>query len=104
MLLPLLLLVAAALLPPAARAQQVRTTYQCDLVDVNNCALERAQCLAFPRPWRRGYDADFACSCWAQSYLCYQDCDGRFPPDFSAQCSAVCPASVCAPALGWAHP
>ena len=100
----LLLLLLGLLLPLPAHAQQVLTAYTCTLEELNGCASELAQCQAFPRPWTRGFDRDFACACWAQAHLCYSDCQDRFPPEFKAQCAAVCPASVCQPQLGWAHP
>jgi hypothetical protein len=89
----LALLLAAA----AARAQLITTSYTCSLLQVASCAAEREACLAAPRPWTRGFDAAFTCGCWAQSYLCYQDCSASFPPDFAAQCLAVCGRSVCSP-------
>ena len=98
------LLLLLLLLPPAARAEQVLTSYTCTLAELNGCATELAQCAAFPRPWTRGPDREFQCACWAQAWLCYSDCQGRFPPEFKAQCGAACNASVCQPQLGWAHP
>jgi hypothetical protein len=100
----LLLLLLLPLLARPARAEQVLTTYTCTLAELNGCATELAQCTAFPRPWTRGPDRDFQCACWAQAHLCYSDCQGRFPPEFKAQCGAACNASVCQPQLGWAHP
>lgn len=100
-----LALALLALLGLRARAQgQIVASYVCSLAEVAACAVERDACIASPRLWRRGYDADFVCSCWAQSYLCYADCNSRFPIDFQPSCLAVCPPVVCTPALGWAHP
>jgi hypothetical protein len=98
------LLAFLACLSGVASEKPVQVAYSCSLADVQACSQERAKCIAFPRPWRRGYDAAHVCSCWAQSYLCYMDCNQRFPPDFQAECGKVCGKDTCQPAEGWAHP
>jgi hypothetical protein len=94
-----LVLLAWLTLQSPVQGDLIVTSYACSLEDVIHCAVERDTCISFPRMWRRGYDAQYVCSCWAQSFMCYKDCNNNFPANFEKACLEVCPSSVCKPQI-----